>query len=91
MALSKNITQEDGVVTTYHRILFVTVTTNSHNSIAVASYINENIRQEEKEGTIALPYMKAVTYETDYDSNMTVEAAYDYLKTLDAFADADDI
>lgn len=91
MALSKNITQEDGVVTGYHRILFVTVTTNSHNSIAVASYINKNIRQEEKEGNIALPYMKAVTYEVTYDPDMTIEAAYDFLKTLDTYKDAADV
>lgn len=91
MALLKDITQDDGIITSYHRVQSVIINTNSHNSIAVASYINENIRQEEKEGTIALPYMKAVTYETDYDPEMTVEAAYDYLKTLAAFADADDI
>ncbi len=55
------------------------------------SCINNDIREKEKEGLIPVPYQKAITYETSYDPDMSVEAAYDYLKTLDAFKDATDI
>ena len=91
MALLKSIKQEDGVITKYHRILYVMTTTNRQNSIAVLSYIDDVSRESEKENTIAQPYQKAITYETDYDPNMTIETAYDYLKTLPQFEGAEDI
>ena len=49
MALYKEIRQNDGVVTKYHRILFVQMMTNHHNSIAVLSYVDEISREDEKE------------------------------------------
>lgn len=89
MALKKEIRQDDGVVTSYHRILFIQSTVNSHTSIAVLSYIDE---QGRKQDTINKPaYQVAVTYETDYVQNMTVRMAYEYLKTLDKFQGAEDI
>lgn len=91
MALYKEIKQSDGVVTNYHRILFVMHTTNRQNSIAVISYVDESSRDDEKNNVVAQPYQKSVTYETAYDSNMTVENAYDFLKTLPEFEGAEDI
>lgn len=91
MALLKDITQDDGVITSYHRVQSVIINTNSHNSIIVVSCINNDIREKEKEGLILVPYQKAITYETSYDPDMSVEAAYDFLKTLDVFKDATDI
>ena len=91
MALAKDIMQDDGIVTSYHRIQSVIINTNSHNSVIVVSCINNDIREKEKEGLILVPYQRAVTYETSYDPDMSVEAAYDFLKTLDAFKDATDI
>lgn len=37
MALFKEIKQPDGVITDYHRILFLQTTVNQQNSIAVLS------------------------------------------------------
>lgn len=91
MALYKAIKQDDGVTTNYHRILFVTLTTNRQNSIAVLSYVNDESREDEKQNVIAQPYQKSITYETPYDPTMTVETAYDYLKTLSRFEGATDI
>lgn len=91
MALAKDIMQDDGIVTSYHRVQSVIINTNSHNSIIVVSCINNDIRKKEKEGLILVPYQKAITYETNYDQDMSVEAAYDFLKTLDVFKDATDI
>ena len=90
MALYKEIRQEDGVRTSYHRILFVQSTINKQNSIAVLSYTDEEARKFEQDNEYQ-PYRKAVTYEVDYDSNMTIEDAYGYLKTLPEFIGAKDI
>ena len=91
MALYKEITQDDGVVTSYHRILYLTHTVNRQNSVAVLSYVNGATRDSEKDGTLSQPYVKAVTYEKAYDPNMTVETAYSWLKTLPQFEGAEDI
>lgn len=91
MALYKANRQDDGVTTSYHRILYVTKTVNRQNSIAVLSYVDETARVDEQSSTLTQPYCKAVTYETDYDDNMTVSDAYAYLKTLPKFEGAEDI
>ncbi|MDD6145721.1 MAG: hypothetical protein PUB43_01575 [Oscillospiraceae bacterium] len=91
MALRKEIIQSDGVVTDYHRILYITSTINSHTSIAVLSYVNEAARAAEKDEIRVNPYTKAITFETAYDEGITVESAYEYLKTLPQFSGAVDI
>lgn len=92
MALYKPIKQQDGVVTSYHRILYVTQTVNSHNSIAVVSYTDDAARASDLPTDAEhRPYRHAVTYETDYDEGMTVSRAYDYLKTLTEYEDAEDV
>lgn len=91
MALFKEVKQNDGVVTKYHRILYVMTTVNRQNSIAVLSYVDDEVRDDEKNSIIAQPYQKAVTYETAYDPEMTIEVAYEYLKTLPQFEGAIDI
>lgn len=91
MALYKEITQDDGVVTKYHRILNLITTVNRQCSIAVLSYTDEGRRDCEKDGTIAQPYMKCVTYETEYSPDMNVSGAYEYLKTIPEFEGAIDI
>ena len=90
MALSKAIRQSDGVLTTYHRILFVQQMINHHNSIAVISYVDSESRESEKE-SLMQPYQKSITYETSYDPNMTIESAYGFLKTLPTFEGAEDV
>lgn len=89
MAIKKEIVQDDGVITNYHRILFLQTTINSHISIAVLSYITGNSRSVES--GMSRPYAKAKTYECAYDENMTVEKAYEYLKTLPDFEGAENV
>ena len=89
MALLKEIVQKDGVVTNYHRILYIQSTVNSHNSIAVMSYINKDGREREN-GEVE-PYKTAIVYEKPYTENMTTEEAYAYLKTLPEFTGATDV
>lgn len=90
MALYKEIKQSDGVITKYHRILFIQTTINRQNSIAVLSYVDDESRDAEKENVMAQPYQKSVTYETAYDPSMTIATAYEYLKTLPLFQGAVD-
>lgn len=91
MALCKAIKQSDGVTTNYHRILFLQSTTNRQNSIAVLSYIDEHARNDEKETFDSVAYKKSKTYETEYSPNLTIDLAYEYLKTLPEFEGATDI
>ena len=91
MALKKDIVQRDGVTTSYHRILFMQQTVNCQNSIAVLSYIDAGARKAEKDNTIAQPYKVSITYETAYSEDMTIEKAYEFLKTLPEFEGAEDI
>ena len=88
MALKKSIRQEDGVVTSYHRILFMSQFVNSHTSVVVASYVDRQSRDTLGEG--AEPYVRTVTFETDYDPEMNVDSAYAYLKGLEAFEGSED-
>lgn len=90
MALLKTIKQADGVITNYHRILFLQTTVNRQNSIAVLSYVDEESRSNENLED-SRPYKSAITYEIAYDETMTIESAYNYLKTLPAFEDAEDV
>lgn len=90
MALCKPIRQPDGVTTTYHRVAFVQITTNRQNSIVVFSYVDESSRKDDDSLDMS-PYCTAVTYETTYSPNMSIELAYEYLKTLPEFEGATDI
>lgn len=91
MALKKKVIQDDGVTTEYHRILYVQSTVNSHCSVAVISLASEEIRNKQLAGEIQQPYQKIVTYETTEYDDLTIEKAYEYLKTLPEFEGAEDI
>ena len=91
MALKKKIIQEDGVITEYHRILYVSNTVNSHCSVAVISLASEEIRNKQLAGEIQQPYQKIVTYETEKFSDLSIKEAYEYLKTLPEFEGAEDV
>lgn len=102
MAIKKQVTADNGVVTEYHRIALIRIEVNQQNTILVHSYINADGRQVEKDyaaglydevdaGLVKFPYVDARYIHTAYDENMTVKAAYNYLKTLPQFEGAEDI
>lgn len=92
MALLKPILRDDGVTTEYHRISSLTLSTNSHVSIAVFSYVNADSRNAKYEGPAdRKPYIHSTTYETEYDEDMTINKAYEFLKTLPEFESAKDV
>lgn len=91
MALKAAIMQEDGVVTNYHRIRILDLMVNVSNSIAIYSYVDEAAREAEKEGTMK-PYVRSITYFAEYDPDMNVAKAYEWLKeNVAEFADAEDL
>lgn len=89
MALRKKIIQEDGIATDYHRILYIQNAINACTSIAVMSYIGADTRVRESEGMET--YRQATTYTAPYTEDMTPGKAYDFLKTLEEFKDAEDV
>ena len=102
MAIKKPIVAPNGIVTEYHRIAMVKIDTNQQNTILVHSYLSEAGRQIEKdyaaglynnleEGLMTWPYVDANYLNCEYDGDMTVSKAYEWLKTLHAFEGAEDI
>lgn len=102
MAIKKPLTADNGIVTEYHRIAMVKIDTNQQITILILSYLNEDARQIEKdyanglyddleEGMMKFPYTQSNYINTEYDPDMTVSAAYNYLKTLPEFEGAEDI
>lgn len=102
MAIKKKVTAPNGVVTEYHRIAMLKIDTNQQNTILVHSYLSENGRQVEKdyadgkydeldEGMMNWPYVDAQYLNCKYDGEMTIEKAYEWLKTLPQFDGAEDV
>lgn len=99
MAIKKKIVGDNGVTTEYHRIALLSIDVNNQNTILVNSYISEDGRQIEKdyasgliEGTnVSFPYVDGYYISFAYDGTMTVEKAYEYLKTLPKFEGAEDV
>lgn len=102
MAIKKQITLDNGIVTEYHRVVMLSIETNQRNTILVHSYLSEAGRQVEKDvaaglyrdvdiGLIKWPYVKAEYMNPDYDENMTVSKAYEWLKSQPEYEGAEDI
>lgn len=95
MALSKQVIAESGVPFVYHRVVSVNIYTNVQNLIEVRSYTSEEKRKEEadaiKNGESMNVYAESKHYAIPYDQAMTIESAYNYLKTLPEFEGATDV
>lgn len=95
MALGKEITLKNGVKVNYHRIVSIINITNVINIIEVGSYTDEEKRVEEKRCCKSGQAMDVFIYtehlSVPYDENMNITNAYDYLKSIDKFAEAKDV
>ena len=95
MALNKEIELDNGIVVTYHRIASIHKITNNSCLLEIASYINESKREEEKRALETNSPMNIFIYtdyiSKEYDEDETIKDLYEYLKTIDKFADATDI
>lgn len=102
MAIKVQVTADNGVITEYHRIALLSIDVNQQNTILVHSYLSADGRQIEKdyaaglyhdldEGMMKFPYVDARYIHADYDPDMSVTAAYNFIKTLPMFAGAEDV
>lgn len=96
MALKKDIKLENDIVLSYHRIANIDNKINEKTTIIIYSYINQFQRDRQKEGVqisngISDIYMVPSNVSIEYNQKLTVKEAYDYLKTLDMFKDAEDV
>lgn len=91
MALRKTITLDNGVSIRYHRIVSLNIITNVQNTIEVASYTSAKLRQRDVPGNNEDVFINTEFYVTPYDQTMSIESAYEYLKTLDEYAGATDV
>lgn len=102
MAIKKIVTAPNGIVTEYHRIAMVKIDINQQNTLLIHSYLSETGRQVEKDyaaglyndidvGMMSWPYVDAQYLNCDYDGEMTISKAYDYLKTLPEYEGATDV
>lgn len=92
MAIIKSITLNNGVTVNYHRVVSVNNITNNSSIIEVASYTSKEKRQEEKNKILTGKpmdiYIDTQYLNKEYSSNLTVESAYEYIKSLEVFKGA---
>jgi hypothetical protein len=97
MAINKQETLPSGLPLSYWRIVSLTCVVNQQSIIEIAGYINQEQRDKEQQydsETAEQPL--DVIVETrfinlDYDPNMSVSKAYEYLKTLPEFSGGEDV
>ncbi len=95
MALKKEITLECGVKVSYHRIVSIIKITNVINIIEIGSYTDEKKRTEEKRccknGQTMNVFIYTEHLSVPYDENLNISNAYDYLKSIDKYAEAKNV
>lgn len=95
MALKKDIILENSITVKYHRINRIDIRTNQIILISVISYLNDIEREREKEfdydtGNSLILFKKEWTEEVEYKDKYSIKEAYEYLKTLEKFSEAED-
>ena len=98
MALLKKVIMDNGLPLEYHRIAMIKNEINQQTTILVHSYLNAEGRQYEKdyangliEGEPTFPYVDAQYYNLEYEPEMTIVKAYEWMKTnLPKFENAED-
>lgn len=98
MALSKEITLDNGIKLSYHRIVSINKVTNDSTIIEIASYVDDNQRQKEvdyyksNEVNKSMNVFIDTTYlSKEYSEDETIKDLYEYLKTTEKFKDSVDI
>lgn len=94
MALIKEIELNNGVKVNYHRIVSVNNVTNHASIIEIASYTSKEKREQEKEafekGKFIDAFKETKFIEKEYEEDLNVVSAYEYLKTLPEFSGCTD-
>jgi hypothetical protein len=94
MALIKSIKLSNGVIVNYHRIVSVQNITNHASIIEIASYPSKEKRLEEiealKNKQMMDVFIESDYITTNYNKDLNVDSAYDYVKTLEKYENAQD-
>lgn len=94
MAIIKEIELNNGVVVNYHRVVSVNNITNQSSIIEVAGYTNKSKREEEKQkisrGEEMNIFIHTKYLNVPYDSNLNINSAYEYIKTLNDYSNSTD-
>lgn len=91
MALNKTFTQENGVVTSYHKVTRVAIASHDNGldmGVEMTSYLDENYR--EKNTPITSMYYNFDITNEEEASTSARKLAYAKIKTLEEWADAVD-
>lgn len=101
MGIKKDETLPNGVPLNYYRIVSLTTVVNHQTVIELAGYVSKDARQTEQDAqaeaqeTGKYPetnvFIDTRYIEMDYDPEMSVTKAYDYLKSLPEWEDAEDV
>lgn len=96
MALYKPMELPNGIVLNYHRITDLFIFTNQYIDIHISSYVSQQKREEERKATEENSpmdvYIEGYCVQTDYrEDGMSIEQAYEYLKTLPEFEGSEDV
>ena len=96
MALSKPIKQNNGIVLSYHRIVDIRNVVNDKTYLDVVSYVDNEERIKEQNQPKYSPnraeiYKVSAIYDLPYNDTLTIEQAYEHLKTLQVFEGSEDV
>ena len=101
MGIKKDEVLPSGVPLSYYRIVSLTVVVNQQTVIELAGYVTQDARQTEQDAqseaqeTGEYPetdvFIDTRFISVDYDPEMSVTKAYEYLKSLPEWADAEDV
>ena len=93
MALKKEIENNNGIISNYHRIMSINNITNKETQIIIYSYANENKRLEEERAKSEEEIFNVISSEMiikEYEEDFDIVKRYEYLKTLDKYKEAED-
>ena len=96
MALLKPIKQSNGIVLNYHRIANIRNVVNDKTYLDVVSYVDNEERIKEQNQPKYSPnraeiYKVSAIYDLPYNDTLTIEDAYEHLKTLEVFEGSEDV
>lgn len=95
MALKKTVIFENGTVAEYHRLDMMRIQNlpgeNVRVVVNVQSFVSGDFRKNSLEHAIHQDVHAFTLPKTDIETKSSLTAAYDQLKTLDAYKDAEDV
>lgn len=100
MAISKNLTSDNGVPVLYHRVVAYHVVVNSAIVVEIGSYVDQNARLSEKSALLTTEEEEADRIrvlvegsieQLPYSESITIEGIYNAIKDLDKYNGAIDV